>query len=122
MGQLLSFNATHEEVPEDVKEKVEPIEYTPASEENRPQGDRFCANCGEPYFYYFTPSTNCNWCGGQFCTRCCPNRHLLGGKPGCPECTRKAYLIKRKELLDDHLASLRKKGEKPAEVNFALEC
>ncbi|RNF00577.1 hypothetical protein TraAM80_07481 [Trypanosoma rangeli] len=121
MGLSFTFNATHEAVPEDVKDKVEPIDYMPAPEDERPQGDRVCANCGEPYFYYFTTSTNCNWCGRQFCTRCCPNRHLLGGKPGCPECTRKAYLMKRKELLNDHLAAFHMSTDKVAEVNVALQ-
>ncbi|KEG15295.1 hypothetical protein DQ04_00121270 [Trypanosoma grayi] len=118
MGALFSFNATHEEVPDEVKERVEPIEYTPAPESARPKDGRVCEGCGEPFFYYLTPSTNCNWCGRQLCTRCCPNRHLLGGMPGCPDCTRKAFLTKREQLLDAHLAVM-KTGERPAEVDVA---
>lgn len=102
MGQSLNPLRTHDDVPEDVKAAIPPIGYTPAPAESRPQDHERCGDCGE-YFGWFCYSTNCDWCGRQLCTRCCPNRHLLNGNPGCTECMRKAFRIRREEMLEDHL-------------------
>ncbi|KAK7194750.1 hypothetical protein NESM_000395000 [Novymonas esmeraldas] len=102
MGQSLNPLRTHEEVPDAVKLAVLPVDYTPAAEENRPSDRELCEDCRE-YFGWFCWSTNCDWCGRQLCTRCCPDRHLLGGKPGCTACTRKAFQARRLSMLEDHL-------------------
>ncbi|KAG5495017.1 hypothetical protein JKF63_02069 [Porcisia hertigi] len=104
MGQSLNPLRTHEEVPDDVKAVIPPIEYTPAPEEDRPHDRDLCEDCGE-YFGWFCRSTNCDWCGRQLCTRCCPNAHLLQGNPGCRACTRKAFCIRREAMLKNHLES-----------------
>lgn len=104
MGQSLNPLRTHEEVPDDVKSSIAPIEYTPAPMESRPTDHAACEECGEQ-FGWFCYSTNCDWCGRQLCTRCCPERHLLKGNPGCTECTRKAFKIRREEMLEDHLGN-----------------
>ncbi|KAH9578326.1 hypothetical protein LSM04_002407 [Trypanosoma melophagium] len=116
MGQLFSDTATHEPVPAEVQQRIEPITYTPAPLSERRQDDRVCEGCGEPYMWYFTPSTNCDWCGRQLCRRCCPNRYLLGGNPGCPDCTRKAFVMKRDAMLKEHLA-FKKAHNQPVEVD-----
>lgn len=105
MGQSLNPLRTHEEVPDDVKASIVPILYTPAPMESRPLDHIACDECGEQ-FGWFSYSTNCDWCGRQLCTRCCPDRHLLNGNPGCTECTRKAFRIRREEMLEDHLGSV----------------
>lgn len=102
MGQSLNPLRTHEEVPDNVKAIISPVDYTPAPMESRPTDHVACEDCGEQ-FGWFCRSTNCDWCGRQLCTRCCPPRHLLKGNPGCTECTRKAFCIRREEMLEDHL-------------------
>ncbi|GET91793.1 hypothetical protein, conserved [Leishmania tarentolae] len=102
MGQSFDLLRTHDEVPEEVKAAIPPIEYTPVPEESRPHNRELCEDCGE-YFGWFCSSTNCDWCGRQLCTRCCPNHHLLKGNPGCKNCTRKAFCIRRQAMLEDHL-------------------
>ncbi|AYU82027.1 hypothetical protein conserved [Leishmania donovani] len=102
MGQSFDLLRTHDEVPDDVKAAIPPIKYTAAPEESRPHNRELCEDCGE-YFGWFCWSTNCDWCGRQLCARCCPNHHLLGGNPGCKDCTRKAFRIRRQAMLEDHL-------------------
>lgn len=101
MGQSLNPFATHEPVPDDVKEAVPPVDFTPCSPGSMQTGAEVCEDCGEA-FGWFSYSTNCGWCGRQLCTRCCPERHLLKGCPGCQECTAKAYRIRRAAMLDEH--------------------
>ncbi|KAG8345554.1 hypothetical protein TRVL_03613 [Trypanosoma vivax] len=117
MGILFSSIRTHEDVPQEVKDKVEPIVYTPASQSARGSDLRDCQGCGEPFFPFFTTRTNCDWCGGQFCTYCCPNRYLLRGNPACPSCTKRALRIKRSELLAEYNA--RSGKGRPTEVSVA---
>ncbi|CBH16256.1 uncharacterized protein TEOVI_000134000 [Trypanosoma equiperdum] len=117
MGTIFSNVRTHEEVPPEVKDKVEPITYVPAPESARPRDGRFCSSCEEPFCFYFTPSTNCDWCGRQFCTHCCPERYLLRGNPCCPDCTKRAYTIKRSQLLKEHLSMM--SSTRSAEVHVA---
>ncbi|AIO01352.1 hypothetical protein LPMP_330590 [Leishmania panamensis] len=106
MGQSLNPLRTHDEVPDDIKAVIPPVEYPVAPAESRPHDRELCEDCRE-YFGWFCSSTNCDWCGRQLCTRCCPNRHLLGGHPGCKECTRKAFCIRREAMLEDHLKNAR---------------
>nr|CCC94232.1 conserved hypothetical protein [Trypanosoma congolense IL3000] len=115
MGVLFSVIRTHEDVPTEVKDKVEPIMYTPAPEEYRQCGGRFCSSCGEPFCVFFTSRVNCDWCGREFCKQCCPNRYLLRGNPGCPECTKKAFITKRSQLLAEHLSVMSR--PQPEEVD-----
>ncbi|CAD2217810.1 hypothetical protein ADEAN_000529300 [Angomonas deanei] len=101
MGQSLNPLKTHEDVPEDVRDQILPIDYTPVSDDMKESGKEMCEDCGN-YYGWFVYSTNCNWCGRQLCTRCCPNRYLLKDKPGCGECTRKAYQMRRNQMLKEH--------------------
>ncbi|KPA76753.1 hypothetical protein ABB37_07580 [Leptomonas pyrrhocoris] len=102
MGQSLNPLRTHDEVPDDVKATITPIDYTPAPPESRPTDHTACDECGEQYGW-FCYSTNCDWCGRQLCTRCCPDQYLLKGNPGCKKCTRRAFCLRREEMLADHL-------------------
>lgn len=101
MGLSLGLIRTHDPVPDHVKGSIAPVPYTPAPLERRETGLTQCKLCGER-FGWFSYSTNCNWCGEQLCTHCCPNRYLLGNQPGCPTCTRKAYDMRRTAMLQDH--------------------
>ncbi|EPY28659.1 hypothetical protein STCU_04945 [Strigomonas culicis] len=101
MGQSLNPLRTHEEVPDDVKEAIPPVDYTPASEAMRHTDREQCEDCGA-FFGWFCSSTNCDWCGKQLCHRCCPPRHLLHHNPGCQECTRRAFRMRREQMLSDH--------------------
>jgi hypothetical protein len=112
MGQSLNPLRTHEDVPDDVKAAIAPIDYTPAPMECRPLDQIACEDCGEQ-FGWLCYSTNCDWCGRQLCTRCCPPRHLLKGNPGCTECTRKAFRIRREEMLEDHLENNGMRRQRP---------
>lgn len=110
MGQQFSeFNATHSEVPEDVRGKIAPIDFIACDPANYQTGQTFCTEC-ETDFGWWRPSTNCVWCGVQLCTHCCPTRFLLRDQPGCPECTKEAFSLRRRMMLHDHYA---KAGVKP---------
>lgn len=119
MGQSLNPLRTHEEVPEDVKSTITPIDYTAAPMESRPTDHAACEECGEQ-FGWFCYSTNCDWCGRQLCTRCCPERHLLKGNPGCTECTRKAFRIRREEMLEDHLGNVGLRPQQPQKTAMGV--
>ncbi|KPI87796.1 hypothetical protein ABL78_3095 [Leptomonas seymouri] len=112
MGQSLNPLRTHEEVPDDVKDTIIPVDYTPAPPESRPTDHDACEDCRE-LFGWFCYSTNCDWCGRQLCTRCCPSRHLLGGNPGCTGCTNKAFRIRREEMLNNHLEDVGMRPKHP---------
>lgn len=111
MGQL--WFATHRAVPDEVKESIKPIEYTPCPVGDRQEGATTCEDCSSP-FGYFCRSTNCDWCGRQLCTRCCPNRYLLSGAPACAGCTKKAYCLRRSAMLQEHMRGRGVTGQKVA--------
>lgn len=101
MGSYLSVYRTHTSVPAEVKQAVPPIDYVPARPEEMETNKPFCEDCGD-YFGWFVKPTNCNWCGAMRCRRCCPNRHLLGDKPGCATCTQTAFRLRRSQMLRSH--------------------
>lgn len=104
MGQSLNLMTTHETVPEDVRDQIAPVDYTPCPAEKRQTNAEVCPTC-ESAFGWLCTSTNCNVCGLMFCTRCCPARYLLGDQPACRDCTAAAYALRRKQMLEEHLAN-----------------
>lgn len=100
MGNYFTIT-THEQVPEEVKSSVAPIEFTPVTSEEMDTVTALCEDCGE-YFGWWVPATNCSWCGVRRCQRCAPKRYLLGDRPGCRECTQTAFQLRRSQMLQSH--------------------
>eukprot|EP00796_Vickermania_ingenoplastis_P012862 gene12862-8743_t len=100
MGNYLSI-PTHATVPPEVKAAIPPIDFLPAEESELDTETPLCEDCGQ-YFGWWVPPTNCCWCGARRCQRCAPQRHLLGDRPGCAECTQTAYRMRRAQMLRQH--------------------
>lgn len=112
MGQSLNPLATHDPVPEEVKQRIPPVDYTPCPLEQRQTDCEVCEDCGSG-FGFFCASVHCDCCGRMLCTRCCPPRYLLRDNPACQACTQQAYRLRRAQMLQDHYATAGVKGPAP---------
>lgn len=78
-------------------EGFQPVERNSA--DWKPNGAQ-CGDCEDRFSLTLRPH-HCRVCGGVFCDRCCPKRHLFHDNRACKDCTIKGITRVKDELVKE---------------------